>query len=328
MKNKLNKHSSIKLLGIFLLIGYTINAQKLTTTQDSVLKSLDSYFGWKNDYPDWLTYYPKSAFLHPKIEKRFMDALYQKWNDSDMMNQIMNNSSYFKDSSYINATIVEAKEIIGKDSLRLKKVIDSLNNEYILQKKKRISETPIDANLYYKLIWFKGKAAIPILIKDLNNQKIKKKWGDNQIIKECLAKLKVEPYYSEMIKELHYDKSTWYRGAYDFINNIQFLKTQESYSMLIHILESNEREGYISSNPPCLVAVKVFREDILNDITNLFEGMPKEKERFEKIRSRYFIDEDNKIKEMSGLLVKWLKAYKGKYKLKRDNFWDDRKGKR
>jgi hypothetical protein len=315
MKNKFN-------VIILILFVNQFYGQKLSPTQDSLLKSMERHFyDREKKYPYSLTFYPKSAFKHPKIEQRFMDALYQRWSEEDMMHSIMESS--FKDSTLYKIFIMKAKEIVKQDTLRFKKVYDSILNDYVLREKKDLKDRSVRGDLYYTLIWFKGKEAIPILLRDLNDKKSR---NAKTKIRECLAKLKVEPYYSEMINELNIDKTTRYsKDAMEMYNKINFLHTQEAYSMFISILESDYKELYMSSSPPCLVSVRLIDGNFLQDITNLFEGMPEENKQFEKLKESYSTEDDKSIKEMCKPLIKWLKAYKGKYKLVRDEFWDDRK---
>jgi len=219
---------------------FDLHAQTDTTRQNALYAYLNQF-----RYPYGPTFRfnfrdtKREDYEVPKIKKRFLELLTKNWNEDEK-------EIYRKKYNTFNESHnkKETEKILKKDSLRTyKEVHDSISK---VEADKMIEDNINSYQISSELIKLAGKLdmqeAIPYLEAILKDPK----HYDKEVARLSLARLRVEPYYSEVLAECQSSEIVYGRGdIYTDIrtkaDNLLFLASQESIYAFRKLLEQREK---------------------------------------------------------------------------------------
>ncbi len=171
--------------------------------------------------------YKREEYNDPEVKKRFLEILGNKWNEEEL-------NAWAEEDIQSGFDQIEretiAKRIADKGKMNYKKAFDSLTNQRKEIVKKSMLDWKVDPIIIFFAGWLEMQEAVPILKEALNDSKHYDTWP----VKLALGRLRVEPYYSDILKKYSsipkkykYDQT----AASDFSDNEEvliYLATQES----------------------------------------------------------------------------------------------------
>jgi hypothetical protein len=133
-------------------------------------------------------------YFNKKIKDRLLEVLSNKWTDKEL--NVWVQKYVIEDSTIQYSVDFYAKEISKRKKIPYQKARDSLQGVKIEQVKERTKQGRIDNNLILLVGWLDMQEAIPVLKNALQNSR----QYNNEKVRLSLARLGVEPYYSEALK--------------------------------------------------------------------------------------------------------------------------------
>jgi predicted transposase YbfD/YdcC len=170
-------------------------------------------------------------YFDKQMKTRLLEVISNKWTEEELVLWAKKdiNGNFYKNFRESNA-----QRLSKKYNTDYKKNLDSIENRQIQEIKDSYKQERIDNNLILSVAWLDMQEAIPVLKNALQNTK----QYNSEKVRLSLARLKVEPYYSEAIKFY----SAKQRNQYgDFETNPIYDYYQRSRSLLfICTIESVE----------------------------------------------------------------------------------------
>ncbi len=243
----MKKYSLILILAISYFSG---KAQDMPDKTKEDLKHFLSLVKkpYKYRYPNLDLYsFKREYYNDPEIKKRFLEILSNKWTEEEL-------NVWAED--YIKSGFQEyrkslAEEIAKKGKMTYEKALDSLIRVYKnIEIQNILKNEKVSPLIIRFAAWIDMEESIPILKEALNDPKHYDLWP----IRLALARLKVEPYYTDILKEYSFipKKYKYDRAAAgDFSRServLMYLATQESIYVLSEWLYREERVRPISDD--------------------------------------------------------------------------------
>jgi hypothetical protein len=251
-------------------------------------------------------------YFNKQMKTRLIEVLANKWTEEELLTWAEKdiNGDFYR--GYREEKAGELSKKLNKD---YNNIIDSLKNQQITEIKKRTKRYKIDDNLILSVAWLDMQEAVPVLTNALQNPQ----QYNNEKVRLSLARLRVEPYYSEALKYYSVKQKDQYgefttnpiSDYYQRSRRLLFICTPASIEVASQWLKSTKKVNPLSEGndlvPLANFAVIDLSEMILN-------------EEFRKICNPEKFQESAgavKPKELE-FCKKWILANKNKMMLNRE----------
>jgi len=254
--------------------------------------------------------FPKEDYYIPQIKKRFLELLVREWNQEEIEAWI---DKYSK--SYEKSFAIETEDILKKDTIRtFQEIYDSIkvkNLERFIEGD--TSDYYVPSSVIAMAGWIDMQETIPYLEALLKNPKQQ----DKEVIKLALARLRVEPYYSEALEK--YTSEVILSDRYNIDDDcavkaevLRYLGTEESIYAIGEWLLREELYYPISHDDYQIfvghIAFQILYFNVFKDCEDFRE------EYFEE--SFEFMDDLKKLRK----IYDWMQENRGKVEYNRDYY--------
>jgi len=226
--------------------------------------------------------YPKEDYYIPQIKERFLELLTREWNQEEIEAWIDDYADFHEESF-----IIQTERVLEKDTIKtFQEVYDSIKVTRLeVMIEGLVSSYYVPSSVIAMAGWIDMPETIPYLEALLKNPKQQ----DKEVIKLALARLRVEPYYSEALEKytskemlpnmysidddcIAKTEALWYLGTEESIYAIaEWLLREELYYPFSHG-EFQAPVGTLAFDlfyKQVFVENKYFREKYLNEFVSL-----------------------------------------------------------
>jgi hypothetical protein len=259
-------------------------------------------------------FYFELRYFDTKKKNRLLEVLANKWTDEELIPFV---KKYIdSDTAKQEQISIRAKELAERKKMPYQKIKDSLTSIEISRVKERTKQLRINDFIILLVGWLDMQEAIPVLRSALNDGKL----YNNELVRLALARLLVEPYYSEALKKYSSRGTLIINGIrindpireyYEKAPKLIYIATQESIFAITDWFNRKEKVSP-ESHDDRLFSVAIYpTQSFIYLIDN--ESFQKN---FTKEKRAVFLPSSITKSDIE-FVKKWMLANKGKYEFDR-----------